>query len=358
MDSFLYEYGLFLAKSLTFALLLIFVVVILAANAMRQRQHGKQEGHIVVTKLNDELERIKDDLREEILDEEILKAEEKAERQKEKAERKARKKQAAANADSGKKRIFVLNFDGDTRASAVEDLRQCISGVLAVARPEQDEVLLKLESPGGMVHAYGLAASQLTRIRKAKLRLTIAVDLVAASGGYMMACVADHLIAAPFAYVGSIGVLVQLPNVHRLLKDNKIDYEMITAGEYKRTLTTFGENTDKDRQKVQEEVDEMHGLFKAFIAQYRPQVDLPSVATGEVWTGQQAFERGLIDELGVSDEWIMSRLADCDVFEVSWEYKKKLGERLSSLVESAMTRAFNRVAQDWLHRADKEKFFS
>jgi serine protease SohB len=355
---FLYEYGLFLAKTLTLILAIGFVVILLAANAMRQRQHGRNEGSIAVIKLNEELDRIKDDLRHEILDEEVLKLEDKADRQQEKAERKARKKAADTGTDDAKKRIFVLSFDGDTRASAVEDLRHCISGIVAVARPELDEVLLKLESPGGMVHAYGLAASQLTRIRKAKLRLTIAVDMVAASGGYMMACVADHLVAAPFAYVGSIGVLVQLPNVHRLLRDNKIDYEMITAGEYKRTLTTFGENTEKDRLKVQEEVDEMHGLFKSFIAQYRPQVDVASVATGEVWTGQQALERGLVDALDISDEWIMSRLDEYDIYAVHWEYKKKLGERLSSLFEGSLARALDRVTFGWLNRADKEKFFS
>ncbi|MDR0779804.1 MAG: protease SohB [Pseudomonadales bacterium] len=353
---FLYSYGLFLAKTLTLVLALVFIVIVVAANAMRG-QH-KSEGNITVTKLNDEFDRIKDDLRHEILDEDTLKLDDKAERQQEKAERKARKKALEAGEDDSKKRIFVLSFDGDTRASAVEELRHCISGILSVARPECDEVLLKLESPGGMVHTYGFAASQLTRLRSAKLRLTIAVDLVAASGGYMMAAVADHLVAAPFAYVGSIGVLVQLPNVHRLLRDNKIDYEMITAGEYKRTLTTFGENTEKDRLKVQEEVDEMHALFKAFIAQYRPQVDLASVATGEVWTGQQALARGLIDALDISDEWIRSRLDDSDIYAVNWEYKKKFGERLSSLFEGALARAFDKVTFSWLHRADKEKFFS
>jgi serine protease SohB len=354
---FLYQYGLFLAKTLTLLLALVFIIIVVASSAARSRGQGKNEGNIAVNKLNEEFERIKDDLRAEILDEELLKAEDKAQRVQEKAERKAREK-AGITADDGKKRIFVLSFDGDMRASAVEELRHCISGIVAVARPELDEVLLKLESPGGMVHAYGFAASQLTRLRQAKLRLTIAVDLVAASGGYMMACVADHLVAAPFAYIGSIGVLVQLPNVHRLLQDHKIDMEMITAGEYKRTLTTFGENTEKDRQKVQEEVNEMHSLFKNFISQYRPALDVASVATGEVWTGQQALERGLVDALEVSDEWLMRRLDDYDIYAVEWEYKKKLGERLSELFEGSFARTLDKVTFGWLQRADKERFFS
>jgi len=354
---FLYNYGLFLAKTLTLVLAFGFLIFIIAVGTARQRHHGKNEGNIAVTRLNDEYDRIKEDLRHEILEEDILKAELKAEKQKDKEERKAKRK-AVSSEEDARKRIYVLDFDGDTRASAVEELRHCVTGIIAVARPQQDEVLLKLESPGGMVHAYGLAASQLTRLRKAELRLTICVDLVAASGGYMMACVGDEIVAAPFAYVGSIGVLVQLPNVHRLLKDNKIDFEMITAGEYKRTLTTFGENTERDRHKVQEEVDEMHALFKAFIGQYRSGVDMANVATGEVWTGQQALERGLVDALGTSDEWITSRLEENDVFAVNWEYKKKLADRLSTLFEGSVSRAFEKGLGRWLHRADKERFFS
>ena len=109
--------------------------------------------------------------------------------------------------------------------------------------------------------AYGLAASQMQRIRDKKLKLTVCVDKVAASGGYMMAVVADKIIAAPFAVLGSIGVLAQVPNFHRLLKKHDVDFEMLTAGKYKRTLTMFGENTDKGREKFQEDIEDTHVLF-------------------------------------------------------------------------------------------------
>jgi len=355
---FLLEYGLFLAKTLTLVVALVFVVIVIAANASRQKHDGMHEGNIVVHKLNDEFEKIQDDMKGEIFEEEVLKAEAKADKQQAKAEKKARKKAVADTEEEAKKRIFVLDFDGDTKASDLEDLRHCITAILSVARAEKDEVMLRLESPGGMVHAYGLASSQLTRIRKSKLRLTICVDMVAASGGYMMACVADHLIAAPFAYVGSIGVLVQLPNIHRLLKDNKVDFEMVTAGEYKRTLTTFGQNTDKDRQKVQEEVDEMHSLFKGFIKEQRPSVNLDAVATGEVWTGQQAMGLGLVDALDTSDEWIAGQLDHADIYAVRWEHKKKITDKLSAMLEGSITGIFNKLVYGWLHRADKEKYFS
>jgi serine protease SohB len=354
---FLSEYGLFLAKTLTIAVVLVLLVIVVAANAARHRHEGRSKGSIVVSKLNDEIEDLKEDIRHEILDEDVLKADATAEKKKKKEEAKAKKSQPASEEEDGK-RIFVLDFDGDMRASEVEDLRQCVTAILTLARPELDEVMLRLESPGGMVHAYGLAASQLVRLRKHGIGLTICVDRVAASGGYMMACVANELIAAPFAYIGSIGVLVQLPNVHRLLKDNKVDFEMITAGEYKRTLTTFGENTNKDRAKVQEEVDEMHDLFKRFIHENRPGMDMAAIATGEVWTGMQALERGLIDAIDTSDEWITDKCRDASVYRVAWEQKKSFKDRLSSLFEGSLSATLDKTLWRWLQRADKERYWS
>lgn len=353
---FLTEYGLFLAKTLTLALAFVFIIVVIASMAARNRGNVRDKGALHVLNLNEHIEDLKEGLRHEVLDPDVLKAEDKAERQKEKAERKARGKNPPPDAE--RKRVYVLDFDGDTHASQVEELRHTITAVLSFARPGVDEVLLRLESPGGLVHAYGLAASQLARLRKHKVRLTVCVDKVAASGGYMMACIADKLLAAPFAYIGSIGVLVQLPNVHRLLKDHKIDYEMITAGEYKRTLTTFGENTDKDRAKVQEEVEEMHDLFKSFIREYRPGVDMAQVATGEVWTGAQALPRGLIDGIETSDEWLMAESTDADLYAVSWEHRRRISERLSELFEGALSKGLQRSVERVLHRTDKEKFYS
>jgi serine protease SohB len=355
---FLTEYGLFLAKTLTLVLAVVFILSVIVANASRHKE-VKQKGEIHVTKINDELERWRDDIRHEVLDEDTLKAIEKADKKQAKAEKKAQRKALKENAaEPERKRVYVLEFDGDTNASEVEELRHTITAVLEVARPELDTVMLKLESPGGMVHSYGLAASQLARLRKHKIHLTICVDKVAASGGYMMACIADNLIAAPFAYIGSIGVLVQLPNVHRLLKDNKVDFEMITAGEYKRTLTTFGENTEKDREKVQEEVDEMHQLFKNFIHEYRPALDISAVATGEVWSGTQALTKGLIDAVDTSDEWVAMQCQDADVYEVIWEQKRKITDRLSALLEGSITTVLQKALFGWLKRSEKEKFFS
>jgi serine protease SohB len=213
-----------------------------------------------------------------------------------------------------------------------------------------DEVVLRLESPGGMVHAYGLASSQLLRIKNEKIPLTICVDKVAASGGYMMACLADKLIAAPFAIIGSIGVLVQLPNFHRVLKKYEVDYEIISAGEYKRTLTNFGEITPKAREKVKDDVENIHDIFKTWVKEYRPSIEIDKIATGETWVGSQAKERYMVDELKTSDEYIVEACKDSEVFEIEYEFKKTIQEKFSSVLEESAAKLFSR----WVNKPNSD----
>lgn len=214
-------------------------------------------------------------------------------------------------------------------------MRKEIDAILALANPQKDEVLLKLESPGGIVHGYGLAASQLQRLKSHQIPLTVAVDQVAASGGYMMACVANKIVAAPFAVIGSIGVVAQVPNIHRLLKKHDIDVDVMTAGEYKRTVTLVGENTEKGKQKFQQELEETHQLFKQFVAEHRPQLNMDEVATGEHWFGQQALKLNLVDEIATSDDLILSAVKNKEVIEVIYRQKKKLAQRVGEQVESS-----------------------
>lgn len=344
---FLAEYGLFLAKTVTIVLAILIIMAAAVANAMRQKKDDK--GNITVTHLNKEMHDLKDEISKAVEDEDTLKQaakEDKKQARKEKKEKKAKKKSEDKDA-AGKKRIFVLDFEGDPKASQVDDLRQLVTAVLSMARVGTDEVLLRLESPGGMVHAYGLAASQLHRIRSKDIPLTICVDKVAASGGYMMACVASKLIAAPFAYIGSIGVLVQLPNFNRLLKENNVDYEMVTAGEYKRTLTMFGENTDKGREKMAEDVQEVHALFKDFIKTSRPGMNVDDLATGETWLGSRAKELGLVDAISTSDEYIVDACEKAEVYQVAYEKKMKITDKLGSVLENALDNTLMR----WMQRS-------
>ena len=328
----LYEYGLFLAEAAT----VVVAILLVAAGLFALGQRGRQSdsGHIEIRKLNDQYRDFRHNMQRVLLEEGELKRLDKEERKAKKAEKKSRK-QSSDNPE--RLRLYVLNFHGDIRASETDNLREEISAVLDVTR-SGDEVLVKLESGGGMVHSYGLAASQLQRVRDAGIKLTIAVDKVAASGGYMMACVANHILAAPFAIIGSIGVLMQLPNFNRLLKRADIEFEQVTAGEYKRTLTMFGENTDEDREKVQEDIDDTHALFKEFVSERREQVDIESVATGEIWFGKRALDKGLVDELQTSDAYVQNCLAERDVFEVKYVHKKHWQERLGLAMEGAVER--------------------
>ena len=352
MVEFLAEYGLFLAKTVTIVIAIIIIMATAVANTMKQRVEDK--GSIIITHLNKEINDLKDEIVKAVEDEHTLKKVLKEEKKKAKKEKKAKKKSLGKEGDA-KKRIFVLNFDGDPKASQVDELRKAITAVLTIAKPKKDEVMLRLESPGGMVHAYGLAASQLQRIRSREIPLTICVDKVAASGGYMMACVANKLIAAPFAYIGSIGVLVQMPNFNRLLKDKHVDYEMVTAGEYKRTLTMFGENTKKDREKMEEDIQEVHTLFKDFVRTSRPDMAIDKLATGETWLGSRARELGLVDETGTSDEYIAAACDNAEVYEVAYEKKKKITDKLGSVLEGAL----DNILMRWLQRSgNKDELIS
>ena len=225
-------------------------------------------------------------------------------------------------------KVYVLDFKGDTAASAVESLREEITLILATAKVGRDRVVLRLESPGGMVHGYGLAAAQLVRLRDAGFNLTICVDKVAASGGYMMACIANEIISAPFSVVGSIGVVAQVPNFNRLLKEHHVDFELYTAGQFKRTVTMFGENTAEGKAKFEEELQQTHELFKHFVEKYRPQLNVEKVATGEHWYGKDALELNLVDKLQTSDEYLLSLLAQHDVYVIDTRRKPTLGEKL------------------------------
>jgi serine protease SohB len=358
---YLLEYGMFLAKVVTLVLAFIVLVGALISAGSRGRRGGNAiKGSINITRLNDELDDMRDAMKRSVLDKEQFKQEQKLERKRDKEEAKARKKRhklPASNENRSeedyRRRVYVIDFDGDIEASSVESLREEITAILSLAKPE-DEVLLRLESPGGMVHAYGLASSQLLRIKDHKVPLTICVDKVAASGGYMMACLADKLIAAPFAILGSIGVLVQLPNFNRLLRKHDVDYETITAGEFKTTLSTFGEITQKGRDKVKEDVEVMHSLFKDWVKQHRPVVDIHSIATGETWVGLQAMERAMIDQLMTSDQCIMEACEDADVFHVRYEVRRSLSDKLGM----AAHRSLDRTLMGLLRRLRESRFYS
>lgn len=325
MLELLMHYGLFLAKTLTIVVAVIFVVGSIASLVFRGKSN-KQE-NLQIKSLNEKYRRFARSIEMETLSKHRFKQISREEKNRRKAEKKSEKK-----TDSRKKRVFVLDFNGDIKASAVDLLREEITALLTIASP-QDEVLLRLESSGGMVHSYGLAASQLQRLRKKSVVLTISVDKVAASGGYMMACVADRIIAAPFAIIGSIGVVAQIPNINRLLKQHNIDYEQITAGKYKRTLTFMGENTDTEREKVRQDLEETHDLFKDFVVQRRPELDIEKVATGEYWYGSRALELKLVDELTTSDDFLLNAAEASDLFEIAYEVKRSLRQRLPLAVQ-------------------------
>lgn len=329
---FLYEYGLFLAKTITFVIAVIAIIAVIAASAIKQKH---KKGELEITDLSEQFEDIEEEVIHALLNKEELKQKEKNDKKLAKEQAKKDKllvkKRAKSDNESeieSKSKVFVVDFKGSIDAKEVSSLREEVSAILSVAT-KNDEVFVRLESGGGMVHGYGLASSQLDRIRQHKIPLTVSVDKVAASGGYMMACVANNIIAAPFAILGSIGVIAQLPNFNKLLKKNDIDFEQFTAGEFKRTVTMFGENTKKGKEKFIEELEETHVLFKAFVNEHRPSLDLDKVATGEHWFGTKALELGLVDTIQTSDDYLQKLSKSHKVVAIKYEIKKGLAEKFA-----------------------------
>ena len=318
------NYGLFLIKTLT-----VLISILLIISFIVNSKKSDRSGSIEIKNVNKELDSIEENIKKNILTKSDFK-------KFMKAKKKSNKKL--------EKRLFVIDFKGNIRASEIVSLRREVSGVILSCK-KGDEVLLRLENSGGTVHEHGLAASQLKRIKDKKIPLTICVDKVAASGGYMMACVANKIIASPFAIIGSIGVLAQVPNFNKLLKDKGINFEQHTAGNYKRTVTMFGENTDKDREKLNEQLEEIHVLFKNFITSQRKNIDIEKVATGEYWYGENALSLNLIDEVMTSDEYILAMREKFEITHIKYKPIKTFSDKISKISSSFTNKAIGSLEQ-------------
>jgi len=318
------NYGLFLLKTITIVISII-VVISVIVNSKKSTTTGSLE----VQSINKDLDSLEEGIKKSILS---------------KKEYKKFAKSKKKNSKKSNNKLFVIDFKGNIKASEIVSLRREISGIL-LSYNKGDEVLLRLENSGGTVHEHGLAASQLKRIRDKNIPLTICVDKVAASGGYMMACVANKIVASPFAIIGSIGVIAQVPNFNRLLKNKGVDFEQQTAGDYKRTVTMFGKNTDKDRKKLKEQLEDIHILFKDFIKKNRKNLDVDKVSTGEYWYGKDALDLKLIDKILTSDEYIISLKDSFQIIQIKYKPAKSISDKLSKLSSNLYSKFFQKIEQ-------------
>lgn len=333
---YLIEFGIFAGKLILVFLFIAGLALVLAGLVLR----GKLKSELQVENINQKLDDLQHTLEGAILDKKSFKEASKEFKKKEKAREKSTQRRP---------HLFFLEFEGDIQASAVDELRDEVTTVLTVAQPG-DEVVISIESPGGTVHGYGLAAAQLLRLKKAGLTLTACVDRVAASGGYMMACTAHKIVAAPFAIVGSIGVLAQVPNFNKLLKKHHVDYEEISSGDYKRTVSLLGEITDRGRIKFQEQISDTHELFKDFVKSERPAVDLTKVATGEYWYGLRSRDLNLVDVIMTSDEYLFSRKDEVEIFSIKLQKKKNFGDKIQDFLQKAASNIILRATEKFLER--------
>lgn len=330
---FLFEYGLFVAKAITLVVAILLTVGGVVALASKQKQGP---GQLEIKSISDQIDDLKEHAEHLLLSKDQLKQKQK---DKKKADKLAKKSKSKNQDEKHKPNLFVVDFEGSMDAHEVESLREEVTAILCSAQKD-DEVLLRLESGGGVVHGYGLAASQLQRFKDQGIPLTASVDKVAASGGYMMACVADNVISAKFAIIGSIGVIAQLPNFNKVLKKNDIEFEQHTAGDFKRTLTMFGENSDQGRDKFKQELEEVHVMFKDFVSSNRQDLDIDNVATGEYWYGARAKELGLVDEIQTSDDYLLAKVESHNVYSVKYSKRKGLAEKLGNAASTSIESGF------------------
>lgn len=360
---FLADWGLFAVKLVTVLVFVFLLVSLLISLAMQAKAHNQDDKDKIKFKFTnlfnfykdnvDKLDAAIDEFDESKSDKEkkaYLKQKAKAlktEPQKLREEKTERIKKAEAQGEFCPEHLYVIDFDGDARASQVDELTSKVNLILAKAT-DKDEVIIKLTSPGGVVNGYGLCASQLERIRNKGINLVACVDTVAASGGYMMACVASKIVAAPFSYVGSIGVVAQIPNFNKVLKNHDVEYEQVTAGKYKRTLTMFGENTPEARDKFKQEITLIHNRFKAIVAKYRTKLDIENIATGEYWLAEDAKELNLVDQISTFDEYLQNRLDFTKVCAIKISIDKDEKKSLKDILKKLL------MAKTWIKTVRKQ----
>jgi len=360
---FLANWGLFAVKLVTVLVFVFLLVSLLISLAMQAKAHNEDDKDKIKFKFTnlfnfykdnvDKLDAAIDEFDESKSDKEkkaYLKQKAKALKtapEKLREEKAERIKKAEEQGEFCPEHLYVINFDGDARASQVDELTSKVNLILAKAT-DKDEVIIKLTSPGGVVNGYGLCASQLERIRNKGINLVACVDTVAASGGYMMACVASKIVAAPFSYVGSIGVVAQIPNFNKVLKNHDVEYEQVTAGKYKRTLTMFGENTPEARDKFKQEITLIHNRFKAIVAKYRTKLDIENIATGEYWLAEDAKELNLVDQISTFDEYLQNRLDFTKVCAIKISIDKDEKKSLKDILKKLL------MAKTWIKTVRKQ----
>lgn len=333
------------------AAVLIVCVLILVFRSRRKKKRNRHEaskhpsGLLVYGEKTQISIRPKLDLEDDASEGESVKAQEKSS---------SRKSGDEKTGEPGK--VAVLKFKGDIRASARFAFAKLVDEVVLNAR-EFKEVVVVVESPGGGVSEYGMLFAELERMRKCEenFQLTVVVDTVAASGGYLMSLPAHKILAAPFAMVGSIGVVSFIPNIRELLEANKIKPRTFTAGDFKRTVTLTDEGDEKSAEQYKQQLALIHEQFKQALKKYRPQVELEKVATGEAWLASTTVEKELqlVDGLNTSHALLLEMNQSFDLVEYSSKAERKtflkriLGcdDENQSIVDQIVTKFVDEVSQ-------------
>lgn len=239
----------------------------------------------------------------------------------------------------GAHNVFVIDYVGSMMASEVVYLTAKIDAIILKSNKD-DEVVINITSPGGAVSGYGLVASQIKRLKTAGLKITATVDTVAASGGYMAAVVSDEIIAAPFAMVGSIGVVANVMIYEELLKNIGIQTNVYTSGDSKRTVVPSRVPNAEEEAKLEAQLEEIHSRFKDHVLSFRPDIDEDKVFTGQAFLAADAINFGLVDKIGTSDELLLNLYKDGHrLIEVQFIIEENIGGSVTKQVSAGLVDA-------------------
>ncbi|MDP3296608.1 MAG: signal peptide peptidase SppA [Thermodesulfovibrionia bacterium] len=196
-------------------------------------------------------------------------------------------------------KVGIIRVEG-----VILDSRDVIDELKTYAKDSSIKaVVIRIDSPGGAVAPAQEIYKEIVKLKKEK-KVVASMGSVAASGGYYIACPADKIVANPGTLTGSIGVIMEIPNIEGLMKKIGVETKVIKSGKHKDIASMFKSMTEEERKILQSVLDDVHDQFIRAVSEGRNMKyeNIKELADGRIFTGKKAKELGLVDTLGNLDD--------------------------------------------------------
>ncbi|WP_343192796.1 S49 family peptidase [Buchnera aphidicola (Taiwanaphis decaspermi)] len=229
------------------------------------------------------------------------------------------------NVYNKKSNLYILDYNDKIKKNKIKKLREEISSIILVAK-KNDEVLLRLENTSDIVYEYGLVIAQLQRLRKKGIKLIISIDKIVSNGGYIIACVADHISASPFSIIGPINIVVNIPNIDKYTQTSNLNNQLNDCNTFTK-LTLIKNNTKIYVNKIFNKLDIKKYIRNSFIKDMRPSLNLNKIFNQNYWIGENAINEKLIDSINTSDDILFSKKDTHNLLKIKYVYKSNIVEK-------------------------------